>query len=101
MPESRQFQQKKPIVGEEIAISALAFLAADEERIDRFLALSGLDPGRLREAAAEPGFLAGVLRHIMEDDRLASAFAAEHGLSAEALNRAAAQLGAHWERDTP
>jgi hypothetical protein len=56
---------------------------------------------RIRSAAQEPGFLAGVIRHIMEDDRIAAAFAAEEGLSAEELTAAAAALGGHWERETP
>jgi hypothetical protein len=83
------------------AIAGLAFLAADEERLQRFLTLTGLDPGSIRQAAEEPGFLAGVIRHIMEDDRIAAAFAAEEGLSPEELTAAAAALGGHWERETP
>jgi len=87
---------------EEIAIQALAFLAADEERLGRFLALSGLDPAEIRRAAAAPDFLGGVLRHIMEDDRLAEAFARDCGLTAEALLAAASACGAGgWEREVP
>ena len=85
----------------ELAIAGLAFLAADPERLERFLSLSGLDPGSIRLAAQEPGFLAGVIRHIMDDDRIAQAFATEEGLSAEELTAAAAALGGHWEPDMP
>jgi hypothetical protein len=87
---------------EEIAISGLGFLAADPGRLERFLALSGLAGGDIRSAAAKPGFLAGVLRHIMDDDRIAEAFARETGLKPEDLARAARALGAGgWERDLP
>ena len=61
---------------EALAISALGFLAEDAQRLDRFLALSGLTPETLRQAAAAPGFLAAVLDHIGGDERLLLAFAA-------------------------
>ncbi|MDQ0468688.1 DUF3572 family protein [Labrys wisconsinensis] len=94
-PASRAF-------AEEVAVRGLAFLAADPERLERFLALSGLAAGEIRAAATRPDFLAGVLHHIMDDDRIAQAFATGAGLGPEDLARAARALGAGaWERDTP
>lgn len=58
-----------------MAIEALSFLAAAPERLDRFMALGGLSPGNLREAAKSPGFLAAVLDHLAQDDSLLLAFA--------------------------
>jgi hypothetical protein len=87
---------------EAVAISGLGFLAADTDRLDRFLALSGLQPHDIRAAASTPGFLAGVLQHIMDDDRIAAAFGAETGLSSEELTAAAAVLGGErpgWSTD--
>jgi hypothetical protein len=101
MSETGTYRDKRRENATELAISGLAFLAADPERLERFLSLTGLDPGSIRSAAQEPGFLGGVIRHIMEDDRIAAAFAAEEGLSAEELTAAAAALGGHWERETP
>ncbi len=43
------------------AIAGLRFLGADEQLLSRFIALSGIDPAQLREAASSPAFLAGVL----------------------------------------
>jgi Protein of unknown function (DUF3572) len=60
---------------EALALAALEFLSGDGERIGRFLALSGLDPGNLRKAAAERGFLSGVLDHVAGDEALLLAFA--------------------------
>ena len=60
-----------------LAIQALAFLAAEPERIGRFLALTGIGPDEVREAAQEPHFLAGVLEHVSGDERLLLAFAAD------------------------
>src|SRR5262252_741327 len=42
-----------------LAIQALEFLAADGERLERFLMASGIALQQLRNAAAEPEFLAG------------------------------------------
>ncbi len=61
------------------AIAALTFLAGDETRLERFLALSGLTPQTLREAAGDAGFLAGVLEHLLNDESLLQAFAANSG----------------------
>ena len=65
---------------EALAISALAWLAADGERIGRFLSLTGLEPGDLRSAASEPGFLGAVLDHLLADDANLQAFAADQGI---------------------
>ncbi|HVV92163.1 MAG TPA: DUF3572 domain-containing protein [Hyphomicrobiales bacterium] len=63
---------------------ALGFLAADPERLGRFLALSGIDPRHIREAAQSPHFLAGVLDHMLADEAgLLLPFAAEASVSPE------------------
>ena len=65
---------------EEIAVRGLGFLAGEPEALGRFLALTGIGPADLRQAAAEPGFLAGVLEFFMEDESLLLAFATNAGL---------------------
>jgi hypothetical protein len=70
------------------AIRALGALASDAERLGRFLTATGLGPGNLRVAAQNPGFLAGVLEHVMSDEALLIAIAAELGLKPEALAQA-------------
>ena len=72
----------------EIAIDALTFLAADIERLGRFLALTGIDPQTIRLAAREPGFLVGVLDHVLGDENLLLAFASEASLKPEAIAKA-------------
>jgi hypothetical protein len=62
-------------LAEDMAVAALTFIAHDGERLGRFLALSGLEPGNLREAAAEPSFLVGVLDYLSGDEALLLAFA--------------------------
>jgi len=48
-----------------IAIAGLGYIAADEDEMGRFLALTGLGVDDLRGAAANPGFLVGVLDFFM------------------------------------
>ncbi len=71
--------------GEALAIEALGFLAGDPERLARFLDLSGLGPGNLRQAAAEPSFLLAVLDHLAGDERLLVAFAEAQGVRPAAI----------------
>jgi hypothetical protein len=82
---------------ETIAARALGFLAADHERLGRFLALSGLDPRSVREAARSPGFLPAVLDHLLADERLLSGFAEAEGLSPAAIVEARSTLGGRVE----
>jgi Protein of unknown function (DUF3572) len=65
---------------ENIALQAFLFLAADEERMQRFAGLSGFDVGNAREAAAAPGFLAGVLAHYLNDEDAIVAFSEAENL---------------------
>ena len=75
-----------------VAIDALGFLAGDPERLSRFLALSGLGPHNLRQAATSPGFLAAVLDYLAADEPLLLAFAAAQGIDPAAVVRARDKL---------
>lgn len=91
-----------PKFAESLAIQAISFLAAEPERLSRFLALTGIDPVEIRQLAGQPAFLAAVLEHICGDDRLQGAFAAETGCDPAIVDRARTWLAGHdWERDTP
>lgn len=70
---------------EQLAIAGLSYLAGDPERLSRFLALSGLDIAHLRAAAAEPGFLGGVMAFIVADERTLMDFAAAGGFAPERI----------------
>ncbi|MEI2384159.1 DUF3572 domain-containing protein [Breoghania sp. JC706] len=63
-----------PQEAEGIAVEALSFIAREPDHLGRFLAVSGLGPETLRDAASEPGFLAGVLEFLMSDEPLLLAF---------------------------
>lgn len=53
---------------ESLAIEGLQFLASDEEHLSRFLALTGIAPEELRDAAMSDDFLSGVLDYFMGDE---------------------------------
>jgi hypothetical protein len=78
--------------GESIAVSGLSFLAADHERLDRFLSVTGLGPDNLRAAAAGSGFYASILAYLAADEPLLVEFAAEAGFTPEEIVRALARL---------
>jgi Protein of unknown function (DUF3572) len=77
---------------ESLAIQGLSFLAADGVRLDRFLALTGIRPESLRDAASEPLFLLGVLDHLANDERLLIEFATLNQIEPEAVTEAHALL---------
>ena len=87
---------------EALAVQALNYVAQDPVRLGRFLALSGLEAGSIRAAAAESGFLAGVLSHLGDDETLLRAFAADAGIAPAEVDRARRILaGGDWEREVP
>ncbi len=65
---------------EVLAVAALSFLAEKPERLGRFLAITGIEPENLRAAAGTPGFLPGVLDHLIGDESLLLDFAAQQGI---------------------
>ena len=75
-----------------LAVSALTFIAADPDRLSRFLGITGLGPDNLRTAAADPAFLGSVLDYLVADEKLLVEFAADAGLKPEAVSRAHAAL---------
>lgn len=77
---------------EETAISILAWLANEPELLGRFLALTGTDPTSLRHAAADPGFLAGVVDFLMGHEPTLISFCEATGTKPEQVVRAHAAL---------
>jgi uncharacterized protein DUF3572 len=91
-----------PEAAEGLAIQALSYLAGDQERLERFLAITGVGVDQIRDAAGEPGFLAGVLEYLASDEQTAAAFSAEAGCGPSDIARAHHALGGEpWEREIP
>ena len=75
---------------ENVAVGAFAFITSDEERLGRFLAVSGLQPDTIRSAAASPGFFAGILDYVVSDEPLLVALAKELNTKPEHI------MQTHW-----
>jgi hypothetical protein len=86
---------------EMLAIQALGFIAEEPERLNRFLGMTGIALGEIRVAAREPGFLAGVLEHMLGEESLLTAFAASAGIDPTDVARARSALGGKQDRNVP
>ena len=78
---------------EMLAIQALAFIAEEPERLNRFLEMTGIPLAEIRAAAGAPGFLAGILEHMLGDESLLIAFATSAGIDPAEVARARSALG--------
>jgi len=66
-----------------VALRALAFVAADETLLERFLQLSGLSLDDLRIGAEDPAVLAGVLDFLLAHEPDLRAFCAAAEIAPE------------------
>ena len=82
---------------EAIALDALAFIASDDELQSRFVTMTGIDPVAVRSQLERPGFLHGVMHHVVEHETLLVAFVSSAGLKPEQVAAAARALGVVWE----
>jgi Protein of unknown function (DUF3572) len=78
---------------EQLAIAALGFIAGDDERLSRFMALTGLDPSDLRRSAQAPSFLVQVLEYLAQDEEALVAFAASQTIKPDSVMTAIRLLG--------
>ena len=90
VPKKRAYPTREE--AEALAIGALSFLAAEPEALGRFLRLTGLNPENLRSAAAEPGFLAGLLDYFLANEALLMDYARDVAIAPEEIARARAAL---------
>jgi len=75
-----------------VAYQAVGFIAEDEDRLGRFLALSGVGPFELRERMRESAFLGGVLDFLLNFEPDLMAFAESAELEPELVAKARAVL---------
>ena len=75
-----------------VALQAIAYIAADDDLLPRFVALSGCGLDELKARIADPGFLGGVLDFILADEPTLLAFTQATGLYPETPMAARALL---------
>ena len=78
---------------ETLALQVLTFLLEDNERIKKFLQLTGVDPDDLPALAPQPRFLLAVLDHLAGDEELLMIFARQLGLNPEVIAFARSAFG--------
>lgn len=72
----------------DLALSAFAFIAADDELVAGLLNAGGASASDLRAMAQRPEFAGFILDFLLEADDRVLAFAAAEGISPEAVQRA-------------
>lgn len=77
---------------EATAVAILGWLAGEPELLSRFLALTGVSPGEVRGAVADPGFLAGLVDFLMGHEPTLLAFSEATGVKPESVVQAHAIL---------
>ncbi|MCJ8140465.1 DUF3572 domain-containing protein [Falsirhodobacter halotolerans] len=86
--------------GETLAIQALVWLAAQDDLMPQFLAMTGAAGDDLRRAAQDPNFLGAVLDFILAEDDRVIAFCDAHSIPYTQPGRARAVLPGgdlpHW-----
>lgn len=91
--------QMTPEEAESLAIRGLQHIAGDAELLQRFLALTGISPQDLRDAAGSQAFLSGVLDFYMGDEATLTSFAASAEIPPESIAMARAVLSQQSIRD--
>ncbi|HEY1709249.1 MAG TPA: DUF3572 domain-containing protein [Rhizomicrobium sp.] len=71
-----------------VALKSLAFLAEDEDRLERLFTLTGMDADTLRAQADEPETLAAVLDFLLGDEPLLIRFCESSGLEPKSIHLA-------------
>lgn len=91
-PDRRNSPTLDRAAAETIAAQALGHIASDEDRLWRFVSLTGVELHNLREEASRPEFLAAVLDHVVCDEALLVETAQALDVSPERIVRAQALL---------
>jgi hypothetical protein len=85
-------QKPDRLDGETIALQALAFIAEDDDRLTRFLGLTGMELGTLRQVATDKIALGAVLDYLLNWEPLLLEFTTALDLPPEAILRARRDL---------
>ena len=82
-----------------LALQGLTFIAADPQRLVRFLSLTGLTPQDLKQWGQDPTLAIAVLEHLLADESLLLVFTAQQGIRPETVAPAHALLSGGHGRD--
>jgi len=77
---------------ETLALQVLTFIASDEDRLERFISLTGIDPGALRSMVQQPAGLGAILDYLLGWEPLLLEFAEAESLPPESIAAARRKL---------
>ena|SRR5438045_1779428 len=77
---------------ETLALRALTFIASDDDRLHRFLGLTGFEPAALRGLAQDPAGLGAILDYLLGWEPLLLEFAEAEKLPPESIAAARRKL---------
>jgi hypothetical protein len=83
-----------------IALQAITFICADEQRMNTLFSQSGLGLNELKSSISQPDFQAGILDFLLSFEDILLDFAAQHNMKPEDIVRARQALpgGQHlWD----
>lgn len=80
---------------EALALQVLAFLLADSAQSSRFLALTGITPDDLRQAAGSPELQSAAFEYILSDEGLLLTFCQNAGVDPAVMGPAHQLLAGH------
>lgn len=78
---------------EAIALKALGFIVADEDRLIRFVTLTGVSTDELKSNLGEADFQASLLDYLLQDESLLMMFAANCSIKPEEVMPARVVIG--------
>jgi hypothetical protein len=84
---------------ESIALQTLQHLATSEEELQRFSALSGIEPQDFRNLAAEPGFFVGLMDFFLNHEPSLLTLCANQGIEPQDFARAREVLNGTSNRE--
>lgn len=82
-PDQTRTDRPSEEAAQELAVSILTWLTAQPQLMSRFLAISGIEAGGIRQAAGEPGFFGGVTAFLMNHEPTLLAFCQENDVKVE------------------
>lgn len=94
----RNADQYQPADADILLLHALGWICSEDDRAQRLIALTGIDPGELRLRAADPAVLSAVGAYLAAHEADVLACAAAVGTTPERLAQAIrqSQAGEEW-----
>jgi hypothetical protein len=79
-------------IATDIALKLIGFLVSDEDRLNRFCALTGMGEGELKAGLTDPATQGFLLDYALSDESLLLTFAADNDLKPENIVHARQHL---------